>query len=143
MQGLLFQWKSMSVKFKKQKHFPYLQEFKQNFPITENTIFVFDDTIYADSPLPDDIIIHEIAHLKSQQKIGAKKWIQNYILDEEFRLEEELIAYKAQLKAVKELGDRQEYAQILIECSRNISSNLYGNLITKQEFIKKFSWKNI
>ena len=122
------------VEFKKQKHFPYLQEFKQNFPITENTIFVFDKYIYTNNTLPDDIVIHEIAHLKRQQEVGAKEWIQNYITIPEFRLNEEKIAYLHQLRAVKKsTDDREELFNIMHESAMNISSGLYGKMISYQE----------
>ena len=126
----------MGVKIEKQDNFPYLQEYRQNFPIDENTIFVFEDKIYTNNDLPYDIIIHEIEHLRQQKKIGAKKWIDKYIEDPRFRLEQEIGAYKAQLKEVKKIGDREEYAHILIECATNISSKLYNNIITYQESLK-------
>jgi len=126
----------MGVKIEKQYKFPYIEEFERKFPITEDTIFIFKDTIYANNEMPYDILEHEIQHLKQQMKIGAKKWIRLYLTDREFRLKMELDAYKAQMKIVKKTNDKEEYAHILMENANNISSKLYGELITYQEAIK-------
>ena len=45
--------------------------------------------------------------------------------------------YRKQLEEVKKTNDQQEYVNILHECATNISSELYGNLITYQEAMKK------
>jgi len=133
----------MNKSVKPQEEFPYLNSYRLKFPITEDTVFVYDNNIYANNELPYDIMAHEITHINQQNKIGAKKWIKNYLKDSNFRLQQELEAYKAQLKTVKNTGDREEYNQILIESSRNISSTLYGELITQKQFIDMFNWKKI
>ncbi len=126
----------MDVKIEIQRNFPFLKEYKEQFPITEGTIFVYKDTIYTNNELPYDVMLHEFKHLQQQAKIGAKKWIRQYLKSNKFRLEQELDAYKFQLSKVKETGDKDEYAHILIECCQNISSDLYGGIITYQEAIK-------
>ncbi|MBU0598792.1 hypothetical protein KKF61_07470 [Patescibacteria group bacterium] len=127
------------IKIKPQSEFPYLDDYKKVFPTTDDTIFVFYDTIYTNKDLTDyyDVLAHELKHLQRQGKIGAAKWIKQYIENSKFRLEEELIAYRHQLKVVKQTGDRQELSHIYIECCQNISSDLYGNMITYPEALKK------
>jgi len=124
------------MEIKKQKHFPYLNNYRQKFPIDDNTIFVFEDTVYTNNKMSYDIVAHEFHHLIQQSRIGAKEWINRYLEDKDFRLEQEIDAYKEQLSVVRKMNDRQEYAHILAECGRNLSSPLYGNLITYQEAIK-------
>jgi hypothetical protein len=120
-----------------QRAFPYYLKFAAHFPITESTIFVFEDTIYTNNPIPYDIMFHERIHLAQQKKHGAKNWINNYIKDKQFRLAQEVEAYREQLKFVlKETKDRQEYAHILTESATNLSSPLYGSLISYPEAIK-------
>lgn len=123
---------------KPQKDFPYYKEYQKKFPITKDTIFVFKDDIYSDNEIPYDIMYHEQEHLKSQKEIGAKKWIENYIEDKTFRLKEEKRAYLYQLQKVKELADRTELMNIFIECCQNISSPLYGSMISYREAEKYF-----
>jgi len=131
----------MEVKIKPQIEFPYYKEYLLRFPIDENTIFVFKDTIFTNNEISYDILAHEGKHLAQQNKIGAKKWIKRYLKEDSFRLIQEIEAYRHQLKTVRKTGDRQEYAHILIECAMNISSKLYGNIITYQEALKLLKQK--
>jgi hypothetical protein len=126
----------MNVVIKPQKDFPFYTEYERNFPITADTIFVFKDTIFADNEIPYDVFYHELKHLEQQNRIGPKKWIKKYIKDKDFRLEQEIEAYRHQLKTVKKTGDRQEYANILVECAKNISSPLYNNIISYRKALK-------
>jgi hypothetical protein len=125
----------MQPKIKKQLYFPYYENYKRKFPITDKTIFVFEDTIYTNYEMSYDIYFHELKHLDRMNKIGANKWIMAYLQNKDFRLEEELVAYRYQLKKVREQNDREEYAHILIECANNLSSPLYGNLVSYSEAI--------
>ena len=119
-----------NVKIKPQRDFPHLKRFKKKFPITDGTIFVYKDTIYTNNEIPYDIVHHEIMHLRRQQDIGAKKWINNYLKDDNFRLQEELIAYRYQLEKVREYNDPEELQGVLHESALNLSSSLYGNIIS-------------
>ncbi len=117
------------INFKKQDEFPLLEEYKRVFPITPNTIFAHKETIYANKPLAPDIIHHEYIHLLQQEHTGVEVWVYNFLNDPTFRLHQELEAYKAQLDFIK---DRNLRAKVRIECARNLSSPLYGNLINKE-----------
>ncbi len=123
-----------------QKQFPYLKEFKDKFSTDEHTIFVFKDTIYTDYPLSYDLLIHEQKHIKQQKKLGAEKWIENYLNDEKFRLKQEIEAYREQLKAIKE-KDNKRYARALGFYSHALAGTLYGELIDYPEAIKQLRIK--
>jgi len=125
-----------SVEIKKQSKFPFLRKFKNKFKITDGTIFVYKNIIYSNNELPYDLVMHEICHIKQQQHIGARKWIKLYLENDEFRFDQEVEAYKIQLKEVRKMNDKEEYAHILIECAQNLSSDFYGNLISYSEAIK-------
>jgi len=120
----------------KQSEFPYIKDFKDRFPITENTAFVYNGKIYHNIELPDDILIHEEAHIKRQNKIGADLWIKRYLTDDKFRLEEEVYAYKVQINSIKDRNDRN---LCRLECVKNLSSTLYGNLVSSLEAFKLLS----
>jgi len=131
--------KAKEIKFKEQRFFPFLGMFKLYFPVDENSIFVFEDTIYTNTKpedLPYDLIAHEKRHMEQQQKIGAKLWIEKYLEDVEFRFKQEIDAYRTQLKAVRKTKDREEYAHILVECANNLSSGLYSEGVSYQAAMK-------
>ena len=114
------------MNFKKQASFPFLEEFKI-FPINEDTIFVYKDTIYGNSKeLPPDILVHEEYHNNRQKKYGPEKWIKKYLNDDKFRLSEEISAYRVQIKSIK-IKEFQE--ECLKECASNLSGPLYGEII--------------
>ncbi len=122
------------IKYLKQADFPYLNDFLKKFRIDNQTVFAYDNTIFANHNLPPDIEIHELKHLERQNKIGADKWIKNYLERDSFRLSEELIAYQAQLQSIK---DREFRNIVRLEAARNLSSELYGNLMEYSEALKK------
>jgi hypothetical protein len=118
---------------KPQSEFPLLEDYKKVFAITYKTIFAYDDIIYTNYPLPPDLLVHEKYHLQRQAKQGVDIWVANFLTDPEFRLEEEALAYKAQLESIK---DRELRNKIRIESARNLSSSLYGNIINFEDAFK-------
>lgn len=119
--------------YKKQSDFPFLEEYKKHFKVTGETIFAYNGKIYTNEKLlPPDILMHELIHLKRQNKIGADKWVKRYLEDDQFRLNEEVIAYKAQLDFYK---DRNEKNLCRLKCVRALSEN-YGNIIEPLEAFK-------
>ncbi len=115
---------------KRQVEFPLLDRYKEVFVITPNTIFAYDDTIYTNNELPPDLLIHEQTHLKQQKKYGLDAWVKMFLEDDNFRLKMEIQAYKAQLASIK---DREFRLRIRMESARNLSSSLYGDIISYEE----------
>jgi len=115
------------------KEFPLLKKYKKKFDISETTIFAYDNIIYANSQLPNHLIIHESTHFKQQEKYGLKKWVKKYLKNDEFRLEMEIEAYRNQVNSIK---DRNQRNRLKIKCCRDLSSSLYGNLLTFDEAMK-------
>jgi len=119
---------------KLQKEFPNLELFKKHFAVTDRTIFAWDDSIYCNYNLSPDLIIHEQTHLKQQKKYGLDVWLERYIDDEEFRLKMELQAYRKQLMSIK---DREKRNRVRMQVAKDLSSDLYNNIISYEEaFIK-------
>lgn len=119
-----------------QNKFPFLKQFKCKFGITERSVFAYDGNIYSNYKLPPDILIHELHHFKQQRKIGAKEWIKRYLADDDFRLNQELGAYRVQLNSIP---DREERNRIRMECAEHLSSSLYGDILTYQDAFKSLS----
>lgn len=116
--------------FKQQADFPHLELFKKHFPVTHETIFAWDNIIYTNKPIPEHLVVHEQTHHTQQQKDGLDYWLENYLNNTQYRLTQEIEAYQNQIRSIK---DRNLKMKVRIECARNLSSELYGNIITYQE----------
>lgn len=116
--------------YKPQSEFPLLSRYKEVFDTNEHTIFAYDKVIYCDHELPEHLQVHERRHLMRQQKIGVDEWVEKYLTDIQFRLNEEVIAYKEQLESVK---NRDARHRLRIKCANDLASPLYGNIVTLQK----------
>lgn len=111
-----------------QSEFPLLARYKKVFPaIDQHTIFAYDRNIYADDYLPDHLVVHEKVHLRQQKEIGLDLWVDQFLSDPQFRLKQEIEAYKAQLSSIKDRNSRQK---IRVQSAKALSSPMYGNIIT-------------
>jgi len=106
---------------------------KDYFPLKEGTIYTYGDTIYNPSSkeIPDDIIFHEEIHRQQQGK-HPDAWWTRYIIDKDFRLEQELQAYSAQYELIKKIYPNNLVKQALEELANNLSS-LYNTGIDKHK----------
>ena len=129
----------MKVYWDEQTNFPLLKEVIKKFGITEkrlnDIIFTYGDTFYSRLPLSYGLVAHEITHTFRQLEIGKKEWWKKYISDDQFRLDEEIKAYRQQLKAYKR-NDIGLYKFMIPKIAEELSSNLYGNITTKAKAIK-------
>lgn len=117
-----------------QAMFPLMEEYKKKFEITGGTIFALFPHIYCDHPLSPDLMVHEMVHIEQQAKVGVINWVYDFLEYPSKRLEYELEAYRKQLKSIK---DREKRNKIRMESARNLSSSLYGNIISYQEAWEK------
>jgi len=115
---------------KPQEEFPLIEEYRKVFDITDDTIFAYDHNIYTNNVLPKHLIIHEETHHKQQDKYGLDTWVTYYLTDADFRLKMEVEAYKEQLKSI---NDREERFHLRMECIKNLTSSLYGNIVSPEE----------
>lgn len=118
---------------KPQADFPKLEEFKKAFKITEKTIFAYDGVIYCNYDLTDDLIVHETTHHKQQERDGLDYWTEHYLNDPQYRLSQEIEAYKAQIQSIK---DKNHQTKIKLQSAKTLASDLYGNLVTYQEALQ-------
>lgn len=103
---------------------------------TFNPIFAYGDIIYnpTGTSIPEDIIIHEQVHQGQQANVGGpKKWWEFYLESPAFRLEQEVEAYREQYKWICQNYSRHARRAYLQKLAKDLSSALYGNLISKKE----------
>lgn len=112
---------------------PNYKEIAARLKPTDNTVFAYDGVIYVPSggSLPYHLVIHEHVHFKQQKEIGgAEKWWERYMEDPEFRLEQELEAYRAQYHSLRSRGERRILAH---KFASDLASPMYGSLLSKKE----------
>lgn len=111
---------------------PNYEEVKKRFNIGIDVCFAYGDTIYNPSAveLLEHIIQHEEVHSKQQQKIGAEEWWKKYLINDVFRLEQEIPAYQKQYKVIKSVYNRAYRRQMLDKLAHDLSGKMYGNLCT-------------
>lgn len=100
-------------------------------------IFTVGDTIYSNQPLSYSLEAHEYTHVLQQTSIGYKKWWKQYFKNEEFRLIQETEAYRNQYKFIeKTTKDRNKRFKYLNQIAKELSSPMYGSIISYKEAIK-------
>lgn len=93
-------------------------------------IVAYGDTIHcAQQPISENKIAHELVHLRQQSKIGLEEWWDRYYKYPEFRLEQEIEAYRAERDILKTMN-RSERRRITSKNAKDLSSAMYGNLIS-------------
>lgn len=111
---------------------PVFEQCEAQFGINwDNTTFAYYPDIHTKSPLflTDDVIQHEYIHLQRQKVIGTEIWWEKYLADKEFRLEEELLAYRRQYNFLKGKMDRNGLYRLVWGWSYTLASPFYGDLI--------------
>ncbi len=90
------------------------------------------DTIHtAVKFLPPQKIVHEETHQRQQTAYGIDKWWDRYLIDPEFRLSQELEAYRNEVKWIeKNILNRNLAYQLKHDIAKTLSSTVYGDIIT-------------
>jgi hypothetical protein len=98
-------------------------------------LYAFGDILYN----PDGIAVsppimaHEEVH-KDQQGNDIEGWWQRYIVDINFRLNQELEAHRREWKVYKQMvKDRNYRSAYLSYISSRLASSLYGNVVTSKD----------
>ena len=102
-------------------------------------IYAYGDTIYNPSGenIPEDVIAHEEIH-ELQQGNDPADWWSKYLADPDFRLDQELEAYRHQYKFIQRWNkDRERHHFYLEHMARTLSGAIYGNLLTMQDAMDK------
>jgi len=120
------------MKFSSEKP-PNYEVILKTFKVKDTSVvFTYGDTIYGVPEgynIPQHLYRHEFVHSKQQGDNPAEWWFK-YCTDSKFRLEQELEAYSVQYHFVKVNFKRKESDQFLDIISRDLASEIYGNIIT-------------
>lgn len=123
---------------------PNIDAVRRRFPnLQPGVVFAYGNTIYvpggapkvgslivpAGAELPHHLVVHEEVHFDQQERIGGpESWWNHYLLDDAFRLEQEVEAMVAELAAVPNRADRRRLQARRV---KELSGPMYGRLVTK------------
>lgn len=96
------------------------------------TIFTYGDVVHCKYNIPDHLKVHEGVHVEQQLKIGKKVWWGQYFIDREFRLKQELEAYRTQIAFIDKNLGRDERRKIKKHLIKDLALH-HGNVCTKEE----------
>lgn len=106
----------------------------------DNTIFTYGDTIHSKRPISEELLAHELVHVRQQTEMGKELWWERYFEDPQFRLEQEVEAYRAQYKwCLTSYSNREWVARALVQHAASLSGTMYGKIISFSEAIKLIS----
>lgn len=107
-----------------------------NIKGNEGIIFTYGNSLYVPGgeriSLDKPLIKHEEVHSRQQKKMGVGAWWERFIEDPNFRFTQELEAYREQYRAMAGLTLQQRLGY-LDHISSDLSGEIYGNLMTKNE----------
>lgn len=119
------------MKYKPQSEFPYFEKACKLFTIKDTTCFTYGDTYYTNfTPLSPDLMVHERHHTTQQMAMTPEVWWDKFFNDPKFRVDQEIECYKRQLASIK---DREHRFRVKLHTINTLSSDMYGNCITKEE----------
>lgn len=108
---------------------PNITEIRQVLNPPPNAIFAYDHVIYnpSDEKIWPDLEEHEKVHFTQQDKLGsADLWWKRYLLDPDFRLDQELEAYNVQYLYIKsKMPNNKAVKALLTEMASQIAT-IYG-----------------
>lgn len=114
---------------------PNYAEIKARFNPQPGTIFAYGDKIYSphSATLPADLIAHEQVHFAQQHRAGGPEaWWRRYIDDPQFRLKQEVEAYRAQYALIQQLP-RPQRRELLAHICKSLAGGMYGRIVTKEQ----------
>lgn len=103
-------------------------------PRETNIVFTYGNTLYIPSGAKPDkpLLRHEETHAKQQSAIGPAVWWDKFIQDKDFRLAQELEAYRIQYAAMFDLPARHRRAY-LDHISNDLAGFMYGTLMSPEQ----------
>ena len=115
---------------------PNYKEIQKYFPdanYEKGVLFTYGNTCYCKSITPD-LVVHEEIH--TRQQTNPDEWWNKYFTDKQFRLEQEVEAYRNQWIYIdNNVKDRNQKARMLHKIAVDLSGSLYGNLVSYNEAI--------
>lgn len=114
---------------------PNIAEIRKVFNLKDPyIIFAYGDVIYAPAgqKIEDHFIKHEQVHQK-QQGEDIEGWWNKYLKDTRFRLSQEIEAYQVQYQYLNKIASRPVRRNWLKVLAKDLSGEMYGNIISFQE----------
>lgn len=105
-------------------------------PAKFHPVFAYGDKLYNPfgGEIPEHLMAHEETHQRQQNDLGSvKQWWDLYLENDGFRLKQEVEAYQAQFRFISQHFNRQHRRFMLQQLASDLSSELYGNLVSKAE----------
>lgn len=118
---------------------PNIRKIREVFgELPKGMVFCYGNIIYAPdsiSGMIDPFLMkHEQTHSKQQAEIGRDKWWELYLKSTDFRISQEVSAFQNQYKEGKKyIKDRNQLSVWLVRLARELSSDVYGNILTFQD----------
>lgn len=110
---------------------PNIEKIRAVFTLTDNVVFTYGDTLFNPNrgEISQPLMRHEETHCK-QQGDNPEAWWERYLGDAQWRVQQEIAAYRAQYKAAKKLyHDRERRHAYLSRLASDLSGPIYGNVI--------------
>lgn len=111
---------------------PMYAEINKRFNVRgKPVIFTFGETIYNPNnvKIGPELIAHEEVHQERQRDRGYIHWWELYIAHDDFRLDEELPAHRAEFAFCTHHYDGRALERMLHRIADRLSSPLYGSMI--------------
>lgn len=92
-------------------------------------IFAYGNKIYNPSRVKIDkhLLAHEEVHSERQINMGVEEWWVQYLQDDEFRYNEELLAHRVEYRSrMNSAANRQQRKSADKEIAKKLASPLYG-----------------
>lgn len=111
---------------------PNIDAIREVFPLPKGVIFTYGHTIYnpAGVHLDRPLIAHESVHMR-QQGDDPAAWWERYLIDPEWRLQQELEAHRVEWHVFRiRCFSREKRNRFLFGLATRLASPMYGKLIT-------------
>ena len=98
-------------------------------------VFAYGDKLYSPTGamISADLKVHEVTHMQ-QQGSDPEGWWKRYLAEPEFRLNQEIEAYRNQFRFYcRAFKDGNQQMKTLIRLATDLSSPMYGSLISHQD----------
>lgn len=119
---------------------PNIEQIKKVLEPAKGALFTYGDTLYCPTnPELIDIplMAHEETHSRQQEVMGVDKWWGKYLEDVDFRLSQEIEAYKVQYREAKKfIKDRNVLSDFLRNLASALSSPMYGGVVGVSEAMR-------
>lgn len=111
---------------------PNYKQIKEVLNPPAGTVYTYGETIYAPGipfDLAPDLIVHEETH-ERQQGDDPHGWWSVYLQKPEFRLDQELQAYRNQYRYFAEHNGRTQAFNFLKQIAMDLGGPMYGGIIS-------------